>query len=190
MKTQHLLLTGVIAIGLLTAGHAHASISVAYAPSPAVAGITMLEVLWDGGGTTDWTSAGMLVELTNGSFYNELAAGSPQDVGNPGFWGFVPSLEYETWVGPAGDASIAGGCGDCGGAPNANFDGPLNVSWFNTSDGDTGLVKIANVALTNDAQGTWTIVSGGETYSGMIPEPASFALIALAGTALLRRRSI
>jgi len=127
-----------------------------------------MEVIWDGGGTTDWTSAGMLVELTTGSVYNELAGGSDQDVGNPGFWGFVPSLQYETWVGPAGDASIAGGCGDCGGGASANFDGPLDVSWFNTSPGDTGVVKIANIALTNDAQGTITIVSAGVTTSGQI----------------------
>jgi len=165
------------------------------APDANIAGTVTNEVFWDGGGTTDWTSGGILVELSSGSVYNELAGGSDQDAGNPGFWGFVPTLEFETWVGPAGDANVAGGCGDCGGGATANFDGPLNVSWFNTSPGDTGVVKIASVALSNDAWGVWTIVSAGVAYSGhvqdgamFIPEPTSLMLLGLGGLAVLRRR--
>jgi len=183
----------MVAAAFATSAMASVSVSPS-APDANIAGTVTNSVNWDGGGVTDWTSGGILVELSSGSVYNELAGGSDQDAGNPGFWGFVPSLEFETWVGPAGDANVAGGCGDCGGDAAANFDGPLNVSWFNTSNGDTGVVKIASVALSNDAQGTWTIVSAGVTTSGqvvngaMVPEPASLALLGLGGIAALRRR--
>ena len=180
------LLAGAVTVAVAT-NPSNASLSYQITQPALLPGYSSLELWWDGGGTDDWLSAALRVVLTAGSIYNELFLDiSPQDVVNPQFWAFQPTLEFETWVGPANQVGIAGGAGDLGGGP-LNLDGPISVTWFNVPSNDTGLVKIANITFSNDAQGTFAARSANFQISGVIPEPASAALVGISGLALLRR---
>lgn len=160
------------------------------------AGFVANAITWDGGGTNDWTSAGLVVNLTSGTAYQDaFGADAPP---NPAFFPTFPALEFDTYVGilEDGTAGIAGGAGDVGGGP-LSLDAPqISVSWFNTDSSDTGVVQIAMVTLSDDAQGTFSYISQGVRTDGAVingvmggvPEPASMALLGLGGLALLRRR--
>lgn len=117
-------------------------------------------ILADGNGL-DWASAALVVDLTAGSVYNSgLQQGRPQAA----YWPIFPELEWDTWFGVPGDSTnvIPGGAGDIGGGPLSLGDpmaqNDLSVSWFNMTKSNTDLTRIANVTLSDDAQGTWTML--------------------------------
>ncbi len=154
-------------------------------------GYTAYGIYWDGGGSEDWTSADLIADLTQGTFYQTPGAGAD---GPPTEFviRLVPVVEFDTYVGiieGEGNA-IAGNAGNLAVWEPMFSDQRINVSWYNNGTTDTGYVKIGNFTVTNDAIGTWLILSSGETYSGIItPEPASFALLALTCPALFTRRN-
>lgn len=124
----------------------------------------------------DWTTASMVLELTNGSIYQDTAGGNTAP--NPALFSFVPSVEFDTYVagGPSA-AIIAGSGGDAGGGSELQFDDErLDVSWSNNTSGDTGDIQIARVTLTDDADGTFTLVvtqaddATNHTYTGTITD--------------------
>ncbi len=188
------------ALPAIAAGFACSSalggISVEIVDQTVVPGVVTHAIMWDGGGTQDWTSAAMVIDLTSGSAYQTDGAGAD---GPPSSFviGLVPAVEFDTYVGiiDDGSAGIAGGAGDLGGGPLSMNAPQISVSWYNNSTDDTGIVKIGNVSLSTDAQGTWSILSAGVTVSGIvgdgymvIPEPASLGLLGIGGLALIRRR--
>jgi hypothetical protein len=117
----------------------------------------------DGG---DWNVAEVLLELDAGSVYNDPDFDSlqPQQL----FWGTFPDLEFDSWVGIPGDPTnaIHSGAGDLGDpGPAVIADQKVSVTWSNTDQTNLGPVRIANLSLTDDAQGTWTVIVG---FSGAV----------------------
>ena len=168
-----------------------------------VAGTVANALTADGQGD-DWTGAVLKIDLTAGSVYNDAGFGAD---GPPtsAFIGLVPALAFDSYVGIIDDATagIAGGAGDLGGgAQNLAGTGvdAASITWFNTATGDTAAVQVANITLSDDAAGTWSLITayaGGQVRSdgivtggelALVPEPASLALMGLGGLAALRRR--
>ena len=159
----------------------HASISVVPTQPAVLPGYTAYGIYWDGGGTQDWTSATIDIQLTSGMFYqNPFGSDSPP---SPAFFSIFPELEFDTYVGIIGDgtAGISGNCNnDLGGGPCGIHEQFIDIVWFNSATNNTGLVKIGNFTVSNDAMGVWSILSGGTQTSGIIiPEPTTLVLLAL-----------
>jgi hypothetical protein len=128
-------------------------------PNNTVPGVVANSLIANGNGA-DWQLAQLLMELTEGSVYNDpdFDDMTPQQH----FWGTFPDLEFDTWVGIPGDssASINGGAAELG-HPDLSMSGQtIAVTWFNTSQTDTGVSRIANISLTDDARGTFTVIAG------------------------------
>ncbi|MEZ6193804.1 MAG: hypothetical protein R3C45_21380 [Phycisphaerales bacterium] len=123
----------------------------------------------------------------------------------PGF----ETLEWDTWFGVPGDGTngIAGGAGDLGGGPLAAAGSTISVTWFNTTTTDTGLLRVGNVTLSDDAQGTWQMIlsfadgtliqqsgvlEGGGAILGELPppwpEPGTLATLGVGTLGLMRGR--
>lgn len=161
---------------------------------------TVANALIADGQGEDWAGAVLKIDLTSGSIYNDptLDSLTPQAA----FWPSFPDLQWDSAVGIAFDGStgIAGGASDLGGGPHqlggTGVDA-ASITWFNTSTGDTSAVQIANVTMTNDAFGTWQLItsfangpiqSSGLIINGGIPEPATLSLMGLGGLTVMRRR--
>lgn len=72
------------------------------------------------------------------------------------FWGTIPDLEFDSWVGIPGDdiGSIFGSAVDLGDSgPAVLADQKVSVTWFNTDITDTGPVRIANISLNRGCAG-------------------------------------
>jgi len=161
-----------IAVGLFHMAIASAapSVGVDVNSDNTIPNIVANSIFADGGGI-DWTGAALALDLNTGSVYNATQADSAGS--QEAFWQFVPELEFDSWVGIPGDgaAGIAGGAGDLDGTnsvPTTGLTGQGNqtasISWFNTSKLDTGSNRIANISLTDDAVGTWSL---GVTFAFM-----------------------
>ncbi len=114
----------------------------------------------------DWNSAELLMELTAGSIYNDPDFDSLEQ--QAGFWGVFPQLEFDSWVGLPGDGTgtVFGGAIDLGDpGPAVIADQKASVTWFNTDITNTGPIRVANMTLSDDAQGIWTVLVG---FSGQI----------------------
>ncbi len=117
----------------------------------------------DGG---DWNSAVLLIELVSGSVYSAPEFDSLQPQLN--LWTFVPELEFDSWVGIPGDGTgaVFGGAGDLGDfGPAVIADQKASVTWFNTDITNSGPTRIANMTLSNDAFGRWSVIAG---FSGAL----------------------
>lgn len=146
--------------------------------------------------TTDWTNSVSNLDLTSGSIYQDAVGGDQEP--NPAFIAVFPTLADDTYAAvPAGYPALA----SFAGTPAINAT-DFDASWFNTAAGDVGTgLKIAQITLSNDANGTYTVKSydietagvGVEvTYpivNGVItPEPATLSILGLGAVALIRRR--
>jgi len=159
---------------------------------------TTASSVWVDGQGQDWLSSVFKLDLTAGEVYNDpdFDAMIPQQ----SFWSLVPALEWDTWFGEPGEPTngIAGGAGDLGGGPlNASGTGidAISVTWFTTSTTQTGLTQVANITLSDDAEGTWTMRTSFQSGEVIItqgtvadlPEPSSLVLLGLSGLCLSAR---
>jgi hypothetical protein len=121
---------------------------------------------------SDWTNSRLDLILTSGTLYQDPDGSDLHP--NPGFFAFVPSLEWDTFLSvPGGYPAPVGIAGD----PPYMTDTSITASWFDSVVGTGGLYKIAQITLSSDAAGT---VSGkaydvdsagmGFEFSFAIPE--------------------
>ncbi len=161
MKIANLLATG--AAVFTVAANANAAVFGLHGiTDPTVpTGYVANEVIWNGAENEPWPSMALRIDLSAGSFYQHpygADGSSPQFVID-----LFPTLEFDTYVGIIGDGTggIAGGAGDIGGGP-FSMDAPqLSVSWFNTSNTDTGYLRVGMMTLSDDAVGTGILYSYG-----------------------------
>ncbi len=146
---------------------------------------------------SDWERTRMDLILTSGTLYQHSL---PFDVEpNPGFYPMFLDMEWDTYLTvPGGFPAPVGLAGD----PPYMSDTSITASWFDEIDSGPGVWRIAQVTLSSDAEGTisgWStdcmvctalpesfqyVIVDGE----IVPEPATTALLALGGLALIRRR--
>ncbi len=129
-------------------------------PANTVPGVVANSLIATGNGA-DWQAGEILMILTAGSVYNDSTFDSLTPQQN--FWGVFPDLEFDSWVGIPGDSttSILGGAGDLGDLGPAVIAGQkVSVTWFNSDRTNTGTNRVANISLTNNARGTFTVIAG------------------------------
>jgi hypothetical protein len=157
------LAAAAVGLSLVTPTRADPTVSVAINPANTIPNVVANSIFADGGGI-DVTAAALFVQLDQGTVYN--APQFDQDFQQQAFWGFVPELEFDSWLGIPGDGTggIAGGAGDLDGTSLGLSQGltgqgnqTISANWFNTSVANTGPNRIANISLTDDAAGTWSL---------------------------------
>lgn len=105
---------------------------------------------------TDWTSAALLLELTQGSIYQDASGGIPAP--NPALFGAFPTLAFDTYVDAgANTAFVAGAAGDVGGDVFQFDTTQIDALWFDTATDDLGTLTIGRFTLSDDAVGTWSL---------------------------------
>ena len=116
--------------------------------------------------SNDWTGAALLIELTQGSIYQDA---NGMNVGPlTGLFDTYPTLEFDTYLEANGsNVNIAGGAGDVGGDAQQFDTVEIDITWFNSTNNDTGTFNIGRFTLSDDAVGTWSLKvlnSAGDSY--------------------------
>jgi len=142
---------------LLVAGPASGSVSLSLVPvdnSSALSGYVTQDLLIST--DSDWTAAALVLELADGTIYQDPAWSSPTEP-SPALFPFFPTLEFDTYVHSHGGFAV-GGAGDVGGGAQT-FDGNrLDISWANIGKTDLGQFPIGRFTLSDQAAGQWNVM--------------------------------
>ena len=103
---------------------------------------------------TDWLSAQMVVDLTAGSIYQDVAGSNISP--NPLLFGAFPTLEFDSYVsnGVVGEPVSTLPAADMGGTVVVFDESAISVGWFTTGE-EIGDLALARVTLSESAAGTW-----------------------------------
>jgi FG-GAP-like repeat len=116
---------------------------------------------------SDWTGAALLLDLTQGSIYQDANGGDTAP--SAALFGAFPTLEFDTYVAANGNSvNLIGAAGDVGGDAYQFDTEQLDLTWIDLSTDDTGTINIGRVTLSDDAVGTWSLKlvnADGETYT-------------------------
>ena len=159
-------------------------------------------------GAGEFLSAQLLIQLDSGHIYQDsMGSNNPPD---PGFFGFVPTLEFDTYItgGKNGaekiDPSIIGGAVDLGGAPGVTIDSALiDAAWTTSAaTNPVGQLMLGQFTLSSDAMGTFAyrlgvknedpiietrgVVEGG--VMTVVPEPTTIVMLLCGALGLLAFR--
>jgi hypothetical protein len=140
------------------------SVSVAVDANNTIPNVVANSIFTDGNGI-DVTAISLFVQLGQGTIYN---ATTPDNALPQAYIWDVPGfehLEFDSWLGIPGNGTnaITGGAGDLGteAIPMVGLTGQghqtASATWFNTDKTNTGLNRVGNISLTDDAQGTWSL---------------------------------
>lgn len=165
MRLRSISLFISVSLCLATSATAGPSVSVAVNPANTVPNVVANSIIADGDGI-DWTAGALGIVLDQGEVYNRPTfdtTGAPTQQ----FLDLIPDLEFDSWAGIVdGYASgFAGGAGDVGipavfpdqyGLSGSDHQS-ISATWFNTTLTETGPNRIANISLTDDASGTWSL---------------------------------
>jgi len=118
---------------------------------------------------SDWSSAGMVLELASGQIYQHPQGADTWEL-NEALVPMYPGLAFDSYV----NGYLAGGAGDIDkeGAFTFGTD-RLDVSWFNLDEDDTGAVTIGRVTMTDDAAGTLALVTAGQRFDVVLSAGAA-----------------
>ncbi len=202
MQKKLMVLLVVLGTAGLLASTARADVVLSFVPVPIVAsGAPLTEVNEDDWNTfdiqiaqsagQDWTNAALLIELTEGAFYQDAFGG--ETTPNTAFFALAPDLEFDTFVSrptpvpPATNFNatesplVPGGAAIFGDPVKEFSDTRLNISWGDTIvDADHGPWTIARITLSDNsvAQGTVKVATfAGEGTPAEVLDQGEWAIV-------------
>ena len=105
---------------------------------------------------SDWTGGVISLTLTAGSMYQDPVGNN--EAPNPALFPYFPTIEFDTYAGVLG-GNVMLGAGDLDNDTKVFSTTELSASFFNFEKTDTGTLSIGRVTLSDDAAGSWNLIS-------------------------------
>ncbi|MAE66684.1 MAG: hypothetical protein CMJ18_20650 [Phycisphaeraceae bacterium] len=130
--------------------------------APELAGFVTQDLMFNTGAGIDWTLAQLRLELDSGSIFQDARpfapSGGDRIPPSPAELVVDPTAEFDTYVASGGVGTPLIIQHDVTGGPEFDTDA-LGLTWFTANTTDIGLLQLARVSLSDDAQGSWALSS-------------------------------